>query len=86
MTLTVPQDVKCQEEHTRGVGTSLYASPEQLTGKCYDSKSDIFSLGIVLFELYCPFSTDMERILKIQDVKSSLTFPSDMLEKYPQQV
>lgn len=47
-------------KHKGEIGTKLYAAPEQLRGKC-DSKSDLYSLGIILFELLQPFNTDMER-------------------------
>ncbi len=33
-------------------GTFLYMSPERVKGEKYDEKSDIFALGIILFELH----------------------------------
>ena len=42
--------------HTQGVGTRIYSSPEQLRGGNYCKKTDIYSLGIILMELFCPFT------------------------------
>ena len=38
-------------DNTAGVGTPIYASPEQLRGGDYDEKTDVFSLGVMLFEV-----------------------------------
>ncbi|KAJ8281468.1 hypothetical protein GJAV_G00068040 [Gymnothorax javanicus] len=60
--------------HTGQVGTKLYMSPEQLSGSSYSHKVDIYSLGLILFELLCPFRTQMERVRTLTEVKN-LRFP-----------
>ncbi|XP_050310733.1 eukaryotic translation initiation factor 2-alpha kinase 3-like [Anthonomus grandis grandis] len=50
-------------------GTPLYAAPEQLSGHC-NPKSDLYSVGIVLFELLEDFTTVMERTRKISELRA----------------
>ncbi|CAD8193300.1 unnamed protein product [Paramecium octaurelia] len=65
---------------TSGVGTFLYLAPEQ-EQRQYDSKVDIYSLGIILFEMYYPFKTDMERINYITQLREQSKFPKDFDQK-----
>ena len=41
-----------------GCGTPLYISPEQKNKGHVDSKTDIYSLGIILFELFYPMTSE----------------------------
>ena len=68
--------------HTAEVGTTLYMSPEQISKQPYDFKVDIFSLGLIFLELCIPFSTQMERIRAILDVKRQV-FPPNFISDCP---
>ncbi|NXU58526.1 E2AK1 kinase, partial [Turnix velox] len=70
--------------HTSGVGTCLYASPEQLQGSHYDFKSDMYSLGVVLLELFQPFGTEMERTDVLTRLRSG-QIPPAFCKKWPVQ-
>ena len=54
---------------TRGVGTTLYMSPEQRACQPYDHKVDIYSAGVLLLELCHPFDTGMERVVVLSNLQ-----------------
>ena len=58
---------------TRGVGTFLYRAPEVAQHKAYDSGADMYSLGVVAFELLrgAPYGTAMERVEHIQALRKA---------------
>ncbi|XP_076374643.1 eukaryotic translation initiation factor 2-alpha kinase [Megalopta genalis] len=68
--------------HTANVGTHLYMSPEQINGLGYNYKVDIYSLGIILFELFIPFATEMERVTALMNLRKSI-FPKDFDIDHP---
>jgi serine/threonine protein kinase len=72
------------KKHTAAVGTLTYASPEQRNKGVYNEKTDIFSLGIIFFELYYPCSTKMEKARVLADLRNRI-LPPAFLQKYPQE-
>ncbi|XP_060950485.1 eukaryotic translation initiation factor 2-alpha kinase 1 isoform X1 [Limanda limanda] len=68
--------------HTGGVGTVVYAAPEQLNGSHYDSKSDMYSVGVLALELFQPFGTEMERVRTLGDLKEG-KIPDSFCQRWP---
>ncbi|XP_062065813.1 eukaryotic translation initiation factor 2-alpha kinase 3 [Lepus europaeus] len=81
---TVLTPMPAYATHTGQVGTKLYMSPEQNHGNNYSHKVDIFSLGLILFELLYPFNTQMERVRTLTDVRN-LKFPPVFTQKCPRE-
>ncbi|XP_045503958.1 eukaryotic translation initiation factor 2-alpha kinase [Colias croceus] len=71
--------------HTHRVGTHLYMSPEQLQGLPYSYKVDIYSLGLVLFELLHPFGTEAERVDCLLRVRKG-HYPTHFEQSYPNEI
>ena len=62
-------------------GTPLYMSPELVKEQPYDATSDLWSLGVILFELYVgqpPFYTNSIYSLINQIVKDPVKYPTDI--------
>ena len=64
------------------VGTVLYAAPEVRSSRYYDEKADVYSLGIVLVEMFHSFSTGMERVMVLSDVRKGI-FPQPWADQNP---
>jgi serine/threonine protein kinase/tetratricopeptide (TPR) repeat protein len=66
------------------VGTPRYMSPEQVEGKTVDSRSDLYSLGLVLYEMVAgevPFAGDSTWQVMYQRVKDA---PKDVKVANPE--
>lgn len=58
------------KQHTGNIGSHFYISPELMSCVKYNNKVDIFSLGVIFFELHYPFSTQMERVKELDNLRN----------------
>jgi serine/threonine protein kinase len=68
---------------TKGVGTTLYMSPEQRASLPYDFKVDVYAAGVIFLEMCHPFGTQMERIAELTALKQHKV-PSALEAEHPQ--
>lgn len=69
---------------SKGVGTVMYSAPEQKTGCNYDNKSDIYSLGLILYEMYYPFNTGSEKVKLFEELKTEGKICESVMKNFPE--
>jgi dienelactone hydrolase len=71
------------------LGTAAYMSPEQAVGKEVDARSDVFSFGIVLYEMLCgvrPFSGATAADLRASIVETAPGSPRRVRAEIPERL
>lgn len=71
------------------LGTPAYASPEQIRGETVDQRSDIYALGVVLFEMATeclPFTGDTVSMVLNKHLDEPAPSPGDLEPQLPQEL
>jgi len=69
------------------VGTPTYMAPEQVRGRTIDSRTDIYTLGIILYEMFvgaAPYTGDESMAILFQHVEGSATPPRKINPELPE--
>jgi len=68
------------------LGTPEYMSPEQVLGKSVDARTDLYSLGVIFFELLsgaCPFDGNVARLLQHHLTSEPPELPESVIAQHP---
>ncbi len=71
------------------LGTPAYMSPEQILGQSLDVQSDIFSFGIVLYEMFTglkPFQDDETRSVSAKILRDGYISPRGLNDRIPRRL
>ena len=71
---------------SEALGSIHYISPEQIRGEPVDARTDIYSLGIVMYEMLTgrlPYEGDTAEAVAVQHFGSTLTLPGDINPDIP---
>ncbi len=71
------------------VGSVHYISPEQAKGQTVDARSDIYSLGVVMYEMLCgqlPFTGETAEAVALQHVSAAPVPPKEVCPEIPDSV
>ena len=72
-----------------GIGTPAYMAPEQGTGKAVDERADIYSLGVVFYELVTgrtPYRADTPLAVLLMHMNDPLPPPRNFVPDLPEAV
>ncbi len=68
------------------VGTAKYLSPEQVNGENVDGRSDVYALGVVLYEMLCgqvPFTGETDVAVAVQHATATPRPPRQVRDDIP---
>jgi len=86
-TAGTPAEIRKMRREWKLFGTLLYVAPEQLIGDTIDIRSDIYSLGVVLYEYFThinPFKLNSTNVDEVREKK--LNFVAPPLYEYNSQI